>query len=137
MQNSAAANFAEQHGERVVEFVHYAFLQRDDGIVGYVDLFGADFRAAFGDVAQAEAQFILIVWCAKLRQADASLSTRCERKSAVRQNSHAWSDRAARGKHPGKGNIRCTCGIPVRDPHRADTFSTRRRLLAGTRESSC
>src|SRR5262249_45342350 len=37
--------------DRIVEVVHHAFLQRDDGVVGDVDRLGTDLRAALGDVA--------------------------------------------------------------------------------------
>jgi hypothetical protein len=53
-----AAELTKEHGGRVVEFVDDTFLERDDGVVGDVDLFGADFGAAFGDVAVADAHFV-------------------------------------------------------------------------------
>src|SRR5947209_5921907 len=38
----------------IVFAVHYAFLQRDDAVVGDLDVLRADLAAAFGDVAQTE-----------------------------------------------------------------------------------
>src|SRR5437867_1686493 len=40
--------------DRVVEVVHHAFLQRDDGVVGDVDRLGTDLGAALGDVAVSD-----------------------------------------------------------------------------------
>jgi len=54
----STAKFAEKHGNRVVEFVNDALLERNDGVVGDVNFFGADFRAAFGDVAVADAELV-------------------------------------------------------------------------------
>ena len=53
-----SADLAYQHHHRVVILIDYTFLQRNDGVVGDVNFFGADFSAAFGDVAQAEAEKI-------------------------------------------------------------------------------
>src|SRR5581483_3918558 len=41
--------------ERVVEFVDDSFFERNDGVVGDFDFFGAYLGAAFGDVAVADA----------------------------------------------------------------------------------
>src|SRR5437667_12002714 len=40
------------------------FLERNDGVVGDVNVFRADFRAAFGDVAEANAEGLLEEWSA-------------------------------------------------------------------------
>src|SRR5437867_7131874 len=45
---------APEAAQGVVEVVHDAFLQRDDGIVGDVDRLRADLRAALRDVAEAD-----------------------------------------------------------------------------------
>src|SRR6516162_114903 len=55
---SCTADLADQHEERVIEFIHNPLLERDNGIVGDVNLFRADLRAAFRDVALADAQFL-------------------------------------------------------------------------------
>src|SRR5690242_15865938 len=54
--SARAANFADQAKDRVIKLVHNAFLERNDGIVGDVNAFGADFRAAFRDVAKTDAE---------------------------------------------------------------------------------
>src|SRR5262249_52733710 len=60
LQNlTSPAEFSEEHGDRVVEFVDDTLLERNDGVVGDVNFFGADFGAALGDVAVAEAEFVL------------------------------------------------------------------------------
>src|SRR5438034_83082 len=50
---------------RVVEVVHHALLQRDDGVVRDVDRLGADLGAALGDVAVADAGLLLQVAAAR------------------------------------------------------------------------
>ena len=54
-----ADDFAEQHGQRIVELVDDALLERNDGVVGDVNFLGADFGATFGDVAEADAEIVL------------------------------------------------------------------------------
>jgi hypothetical protein len=54
-----AADLAEEHGQRIVEFVHDALFERDDGVVGDANLLGTDLRATFGDVAKTKAELIL------------------------------------------------------------------------------
>src|SRR5690348_10320561 len=54
--SAGAANFADQAKNRVVKLVHNAFLEGNDGVVRDVNAFGADFRAAFRDVAEADAE---------------------------------------------------------------------------------
>src|ERR1035437_132618 len=54
-----AAQFAKEHGYWIVELVYYALLQRDDGVIGDVTFFGADFGAAFCNVAEAQAEIFL------------------------------------------------------------------------------
>src|SRR5450759_1909745 len=43
-----------QPNQRVVLLVHDTFLHRNDGVVGDLDVLGADLSAALGDVAQAD-----------------------------------------------------------------------------------
>jgi hypothetical protein len=57
-RGSGAAEFAEEHGDGVVEFVHDALFHGDDGVVRDVDFLGANFGAALGDVAQPDAEFL-------------------------------------------------------------------------------
>jgi hypothetical protein len=54
-----ASELSEQHGQRIIKLVHHTLFERDDGIVGDVNLLGADLRATFGDVAETEAQLVL------------------------------------------------------------------------------
>ncbi len=54
-----AANLANKHEQRIIELIHHSLLQRDDGIVGDMDIFRADFRAALSDVTKADAQLVL------------------------------------------------------------------------------
>src|SRR6266566_7410244 len=56
---------APDAANRVVEVVHHALLQRDDGVVGDVDRLGADLRTALGDVAVADAGLVLQVAAAR------------------------------------------------------------------------
>ena len=51
--------FSHQPHQWVVEAVDHSFLQRDDGVVGDVDVLGARFGTAAGDVAQARAALVL------------------------------------------------------------------------------
>src|SRR5262245_31211520 len=55
----ASGDHPKQAGHRVVETIDHALLQRDDRVVGDGDRFGADFRAALGDVAVADAERVL------------------------------------------------------------------------------
>src|SRR4029434_5669708 len=60
----ALASFLAPHeppdpGDGVEKGTGHALLQRDDGIVGDVDVFGTDLGTALGDVAQADAKGIL------------------------------------------------------------------------------
>ena len=41
--------------KRIVKLIHNTFLQRNDPIVGDLNILWANFRAAFGDVAKADA----------------------------------------------------------------------------------
>src|SRR6185503_17939258 len=49
---------AQQFLERVVEAVYHALLEGDNRVVGDVDVLGADFGAALGDIAVAEAELV-------------------------------------------------------------------------------
>ena len=53
-----AENFVHEDGEGIVKAVDNSFFQGNDAIVGDVDMLGADFGAAFGDVAHAGSKFI-------------------------------------------------------------------------------
>ena len=55
----ARLELSHQPHQRIVEAIDDPFLQRDDGVVGDVDVFGARFGAAAGDVAQAGAALVL------------------------------------------------------------------------------
>src|SRR6059058_3245824 len=46
-------------GQGIVKLVHYALLERDDGVVRNVDLFGTNLRAALRDITIAQAKLIL------------------------------------------------------------------------------
>ena len=54
-----AANLAPQPTDRVVVLVGHAFLERDDGVVGDLDVLGTDLGAALVDVAVADAAVVL------------------------------------------------------------------------------
>src|ERR1700733_2131728 len=59
-----AANLADKHEQRIVELIHDPLLQRNDGVVGDMDIFGTDLSAALGDVTEADAQLFLQQTCA-------------------------------------------------------------------------
>src|SRR6202034_1909905 len=50
----APPDLAAEPGHRVIGGVHHPFFHRDDGVVGDLDVLGADLGAALGDVAHAE-----------------------------------------------------------------------------------
>src|SRR6185369_15091947 len=54
-----AAEFAPDPLDRVVELVDDPFLERDDRVVGDLDVLRADLGAALGDVAVADAATVL------------------------------------------------------------------------------
>ena len=54
----SSGDLAEELQQRVVASVDDALLERDDRVVGDVDAFGADFGAAFRDVAESEAALV-------------------------------------------------------------------------------
>src|SRR5215208_3863331 len=54
----AAPDLVPEPGDRVVADVGDPFLEGDDGVVGDVDVLGADLGAALGDVAQAKAHLL-------------------------------------------------------------------------------
>ena len=62
---SGAADLADKHEQRIIEFIHYPLLERNDGVVGDVDVFRAYFSAALGDVAEADAELVLQHLCAR------------------------------------------------------------------------
>lgn len=53
-----AEETAEEPGYRIIELGDDSFLQRDDGVVGDLDFLGADFGAAFRDVAETDVPFV-------------------------------------------------------------------------------
>src|SRR5689334_6381639 len=55
----STSNLFYQLQQRIIEFIDHTFFQRNDGVVSDVNFFRADFGAALGDVAVAEAQLIL------------------------------------------------------------------------------
>ena len=60
-QLSLARDFSQQPAKRIVKLVGHAFLERNDGVICDRDIFRTDLRAAFGDVAVADACFVLDV----------------------------------------------------------------------------
>src|SRR5258707_1347355 len=54
-----SSDFADNPHQRIVELVHYAFLQRNDRVVRNVDVLRTNLRATFRDVAKPDAQLIL------------------------------------------------------------------------------
>src|SRR5262249_38791255 len=56
---AAAGQLPPQPQHPVVILIDDALLQRDDAVVGDVDVLGADLGAALGDVAQADVQVVL------------------------------------------------------------------------------
>src|SRR5262249_32495425 len=52
-------NFPNHSRDRIVELVDDALFERNDRVVGDVDVLGADLRAALRDVAEAEAHSFL------------------------------------------------------------------------------
>src|SRR5262249_48986060 len=54
-----SAYLAHKFQQRVVELIHHALLERDDGIVGDLDLFRTDLSAALGDIAVTDSKFVL------------------------------------------------------------------------------
>ena len=44
---------AEQFGDRVVVVIDNPFFQRDDRVVGDMDMFRTNFGATFGDIAES------------------------------------------------------------------------------------
>jgi hypothetical protein len=54
-----ACDFAEEHGQRIIELVDDTLLEGDDGVVRDVNFFGTNFGTAFRDVAEAEAEVVL------------------------------------------------------------------------------
>ena len=51
----------EEPGDRIIELINHPFLERDDRVVGDLDVFRADHGAALGDVAVADALGLLEV----------------------------------------------------------------------------
>src|SRR5438034_1324769 len=76
------ADLADQHEERVIEFIHDALFERDNGIVRDANLFRADLGAALCDVAQADAQFLAEQPSARCAVHGVHLQTRDAHKKA-------------------------------------------------------
>src|SRR5438034_10822027 len=57
------ADLADQHEERVIEFIHDALFERDNGIVRDANLFRADLGAAVSCVSPSDAHFRLSLAC--------------------------------------------------------------------------
>src|SRR6266478_2719052 len=53
-----ASKLSQEPAHRIVEVIHHSLFQRNDCVVGDVDVFGANFRAAFGYVAESDAEFV-------------------------------------------------------------------------------
>src|SRR5579875_865048 len=53
----------EEHEHRIVKLIDHALLQRNDRVVGYVNLLRADLGAALGNVAEAQPSVILEELC--------------------------------------------------------------------------
>src|SRR6266545_7313196 len=51
-----AGDLAQEPDHRIVALGHHPLLERDDGIVGDVDVLGTDLGAALGDIAEAHAR---------------------------------------------------------------------------------
>src|SRR6266849_5156063 len=49
----------QEPAHRIVKVIHHALLQRNDGVVGDVNVFGANLRTALGDIAETYAELIL------------------------------------------------------------------------------
>src|SRR5882724_12794175 len=62
-----ASDLPNQHEHRIIKFIHNALFQRNDRIIRDVDLLGAHFCAALGDVAETDAELILKQLGASLR----------------------------------------------------------------------
>src|SRR5262245_50294259 len=54
-----AGKLSQKPTHWIVEVIHDALLQRNDRVVGNVNIFGANFRTAFGDIAEANPEFVL------------------------------------------------------------------------------
>ena len=54
-----ARDLAQENFDGIVKLVNHAFLERNDGVVGDVNVFGTNLGAAFGDVAEADSRVIL------------------------------------------------------------------------------
>src|SRR5207302_2433498 len=53
--SARGAQQPDQAPQRIVDLVHHALLERDDGVVGDVDAFRAHAGTALGDVAEPDA----------------------------------------------------------------------------------
>src|SRR5712675_1962512 len=54
-----ATYLSDNPNQRIVKFVHHPLLQRNNGVIRNVNIFRADLRATFRDVAKPDAQLIL------------------------------------------------------------------------------
>ena len=81
-----AEDCAQEPKDGIVELIDDALFHGDDGVVGDVDVLGADFRAALGDVAVAETALPFEEWHA----VDRVERMHIQRCSA---NDETWSDK--------------------------------------------
>src|SRR5713226_6223539 len=58
-RGSRTTDLANQHKQRIVKLIHHSLLQRNDGVVGDMNFFRANFRTALGDVAKPDAELLL------------------------------------------------------------------------------
>src|SRR6266542_3568746 len=53
-----AGQLSQKPTHRIVKVIHDSLFQGNDGVVGDVNVFGTDFGAAFGYVAESDAEFV-------------------------------------------------------------------------------
>src|ERR1700682_6106703 len=96
-----ASDLPDQHEHRIIKFIHDALLQRNDRIVCNVDLLGAHFRTALGDVAQTDAKLILQHLGATSSREDAFRAPPPARKTVVPRTAPSFHAHGERGTHSG------------------------------------
>jgi hypothetical protein len=52
----SSSDLSHQPQHRIIELIHYALFERNNGVIRDVDFFRANFRAALCDIAKPEAQ---------------------------------------------------------------------------------
>ena len=110
---ASAAELAPGPLDRVVVLVGDALLERDDRVVGDLDVLRADLGAALGDVAVADPAAVLEV-LAPVGLVDRVHLEPGRPDEEARAHERLARSRgcAGRGRRPGTGSTRCTCGIP-------------------------